>query len=183
MSDTGQPLTTAEQLAALTVDGTRYELVEGALHMMSPAGADHGRIGATLLILIGQHVRQYGLGRTFTAETGFLIGQNPDTVLAPDLAFVADARLVNFTRFTGYLPLAPDLIAEVVARSDRSGEVEAKITRWLLAGVRVALVVECDAHTVRAYRPHGPVQRSTDRPLDLRDVLPGFQLDVVELFC
>ena len=36
--------TTAEQLLALPDDGWRYELVEGELRRMSPAGQEHGRI-------------------------------------------------------------------------------------------------------------------------------------------
>ena len=36
MSNTTDQMTTAEQLAAMPDDGNRYELVDGALHMISP---------------------------------------------------------------------------------------------------------------------------------------------------
>ena len=36
--------TSAEQLATMPNDGKRYELVNGELRMMSPAGFEHGRL-------------------------------------------------------------------------------------------------------------------------------------------
>lgn len=88
MSNTTDQLTTAEQLAARPNDGKRYELVDGVLRMMSPAGNRHGRIAAKLLVRLATHVEQRNLGATYAAETGFLIRQRPDTVRAPDVAFV-----------------------------------------------------------------------------------------------
>ena len=44
--------------------------------------------------------------------------------------------------YVGYLPLAPDFVAEIVSPSDRSSQVEAKARDWLDAGVQVVLVVD-----------------------------------------
>ena len=182
MSNTTDHVTTADQLAALPNDGKRYELVDGVLHMMSPAGGDHGGIAATLLFHLTGHARQHGLGKTFAAETGFLLRRNPDTVLAPDASFVSFDRLGDFARRPGYLPLAPDLAAEVVSPNDRPRDVEVKAQDWLDAGVIIALVVDPQTSTVREYRSGSQVQVYSDGSIDLNDVLPGFQLDVVELF-
>ncbi|MFO7905745.1 MAG: Uma2 family endonuclease [Pirellulaceae bacterium] len=67
---------TAEQLASMPDNGGRCELVEGVLHMMSPAGGRHGRIADKLSRRIGNHVEQKELGETFAAETGFLLRRN-----------------------------------------------------------------------------------------------------------
>ena len=107
MSNAAGHVTTAVQLAAMPDDGKRYELVEGVLHVMSPAGRDHGRIAGRLLLRVGNHVEQHSLGETYAAETGFLIGRNPDTVRAPNVSFVARKRLSEFAGFGGFLPLAP----------------------------------------------------------------------------
>ena len=49
---------TAEQLASMPENGTRRELVEGVLHMMSAAGGLHGRIADKLSRRIGNHAEQ-----------------------------------------------------------------------------------------------------------------------------
>ncbi len=172
---------TAEQLAARPDDGNRYELVDGVLRMMSPAGSRHGRIAARLLVRIANHVEQHLLGATYAAETGFLIQQNPDTVRAPDVAFVASDRLQEYADHVGYLPLAPDLVAEVMSPNDSPSEVEAKVQTWLDAGVQVVLAVDPQNSTLRVHRKN-QTQVHSDGFVDLSEVLCDLELDVVELF-
>jgi Uma2 family endonuclease len=173
---------TADSLLAMPDDGKRYELVRGDLRMMSPSGGRHGRITLKLSRRIGDHVEQHRLGETYAAETGFLLQRNPDTVLAPDVAFVSRARLGGLADHPGYLPIAPDLVVEVVSPHDRSAEIEQKASAWLDAGVAVVLVVDPQAGTIRDYRPNRGVGEFFDGFVDLEGVVPGFRLDVAELF-
>lgn len=182
MATSTENRTTAQQLADMPDDGNRYELVQGVLHMMSPAGGLHGRIAGKLLLRIASHVEQAQLGVTYAAETGFLLQRNPDTVRAPDVAFVSNQRLGAHRDQAGYLPLAPDLVAEVVSPNDRYSELEAKVKTWLNAGTAVVLVVDPQIAAVRVYRLPGEIRDHSQGRIDLQDVLPGFQLDVVELF-
>ncbi len=175
-------LITADELLAMPNDGKCYELWQGELRMMSPAGGRHGRIALKLARRLGDFVEAHGLGVTYAAETGFLLHQNPDTVRAPDVAFVAQKRLGPFIDYPGYLPLAPDLVAEVVSPTDRSLDVEEKALEWLAAGVAVVLVVDPQSKTVRDYRSAQEIRVHTNGLIDLRIVLAGFQLDVSELF-
>jgi len=80
--------TTAEQLFERPDDGNRYELVAGALRMMSPSGWKHGEVVGVLHTLLGSHIRKHRLGKIFGAETGFRVAENPDTVRAPGIAFI-----------------------------------------------------------------------------------------------
>ena len=75
MSTAANP-TTAEQLAKMPSDGKRYELVNGELRTMSPAGGQHGRIAMKMGRMLGNHVADNGLGEAFAAETGFLLSTN-----------------------------------------------------------------------------------------------------------
>ena len=82
----------AEDLWSLPDDGMRHELVEGQLRTMTPAGAEHGRVSSAAGVLLGVHARTTGVGVTFGAETGFVLASDPDTVRAPDAAFVSKVR-------------------------------------------------------------------------------------------
>jgi Uma2 family endonuclease len=181
---TTRAMMTADQLLELSATSEcRYDLIRGELIEMSPAGARHGRIAATLARLVGNFVAEYGLGVVFAAETGFILTQQPDTVLGPDAAFVRSDRLPPDEEQDGYLRLAPDLAVEVISPSDRAGQVSDKVAEYLDAGVRLLWVIEPRRRIVTAYTPdrHALILREHDE-LDGGDVLPGFHLPVAELF-
>ena len=174
---------TAEQLLAMPDDGHRYELIEGELHMMSPAGSRHGRITMRMGSMLEQHVRANQLGAVYAAETGFLVARNPDTVRAPDVAFVGKRKLDPTGDIDGYLPLAPDLAVEVVSPNDSSTFVEAKAQMWLEAGTAMVLVVDPATRTVRVYRTKDSIDVLTESDeLDASAVVAGWKLAVGEFF-
>src|SRR5438445_6685965 len=90
---TQKVLMTADDLWRLPDDGHRYELVAGELITMAPSGSLHGQVAMTLGSLLRAHVATHHLGIVYAAETGFKLRQNPDTVRAPDVAFVAQERI------------------------------------------------------------------------------------------
>lgn len=174
---------TADQLLGMPDDGKRYELVEGVLQMMSPAGGRHGTVAFDLAFALGQHVKSKGLGSVFAAETGFLISTDPDTVRAPDVAFVRHQRMQELKDFDGYLPLAPDLVGEVVSPNDSTSEVEAKSQMWLAAGVKMVMVVDPANQTVRVYRTPSQIDVfHQGDAFDATDVVEGWKLKVADIF-
>ncbi|HYX82481.1 MAG TPA: Uma2 family endonuclease, partial [Gemmatimonadales bacterium] len=82
------PLMTAEQLLHAHIPDKRTELVRGRLIVREPAGYRHGAVTVNLTVRLGQHVQLTGAGELLAAETGFTLFRNPDTVRAPDIAFV-----------------------------------------------------------------------------------------------
>jgi Uma2 family endonuclease len=174
---------TAKQLAAMPDDGNRYELVKGELRMMSPAGGRHGRVAFNLGLMLGNHVLERQLGVVYAAETGFLIERDPDTVRAPDVAFIGSARAQEIADEVGYVPLAPDLVGEVVSPSDSFSEVEEKALRWLKCGTRMVLVLDPACRTVHVYRAADEiVVLDESASLDAGNVVPGWKLRVRDLF-
>jgi Uma2 family endonuclease len=174
---------TAKQLAMMADDGNLYELVKGELRMMSPAGRRHGRVALKLGLLLGNHVFQHHLGEVYAAETGFLLSRDPDTVRAPDLAFVSESRLREIDDDSGYVAIAPDLAGEVVSPTDSFSQVEEKALAWLAAGVRMVLVVDPANRRLHVYRSADCIAVLDETALlDADDVIPGWKLAVRDLF-
>ncbi len=182
MTITQQPVT-AQDLLRLSGDGTRRELVRGEVHDMVPAGNVHGRIAINFTVPLGQYVREHDLGTVYAAETGFKISSNPDTVRAPDVAFVSRERVEAVGDVEGYWPGAPDLAVEVVSPNDSYTGLEEKVTDWLRAGTRMVIVVEPRGRTVSVRRSVTEVDiLAEDDVLDGGDVVPGWTLPVSEVF-
>lgn len=173
---------TAEQLEALPDDGQRHELVRGQLRTMSPEGFRHGRVALRIASRLERHVEEHSLGVAVAAETGFRISRSPDTVRAPDAAFVGRDRLPPPEEQVGFLDVAPDLVVEVVSPSDRAGDVLEKTRQWLAAGVLLVWVVHPEQRLVLVHGAGEPVQEvGTDGDLDGGEVLPGLRLPIAEL--
>ncbi|HEX8353452.1 MAG TPA: Uma2 family endonuclease, partial [Pyrinomonadaceae bacterium] len=109
---------TASELFVMPHDGSRYELVKGELRKMSPSGSEHGAIIINISVLLAQHVKSKKLGVCFGAETGFKIAADPDTVRAPDVAFVRRERIPESGIPKKFWPGAPDLAVEVLSPGD-----------------------------------------------------------------
>src|SRR5438105_10570156 len=130
---------TAEDLLRFREPGKTAELVRGVLIVREPPGTGHGARAARLTLRVGTFVERHDLGQVFAQDTGFKIERDPDTVRAPDVAFVARERLAQIPD-EGYAELAPDWVAEILSPRDRPGEVLEKVGQWLGAGVRAVWV-------------------------------------------
>lgn len=165
--------------------GTKgVELVRGVVVKtgMTPTSTGHMFIAGWLTHVLYAYVEQHDLGNVTTAEGGFILSDDPTSVRAPDIGFIAKARLENTTPerfFSG----PPDLAVEIVSPSDRAGDIQTKITDYLTAGTRLIWVVYPDTRTVVVHYPDGTARSFTEADtLDGGDVLPGFSLPVAEVF-
>jgi len=168
------PLLTAEDVERISLPGKQVELVRGRLVVSEPPGTWHGVIAANLTRLLGDFVHRHGLGTVAAQDTGFKIATDPDTVRAPDVAFVGRERAKGIPR-RGYAKLAPDLVVEVLSPGDAPAAVLAKVADWLAAGTRLVWLVDPERYEVRVYRPDGTLSVLREGgSLDGEDVLPGF---------
>ena len=175
------PSMTADELLHPRFPDKRTELVRGVLHVREPAGSRHGRVAMNLGAELRAQAKATDAGTVFAAETGFKLYTDPDTVRAPDVAFVAKER-VPPSDATGFAELAPDLVAEVLSPDDRPAEVLAKVADWLAAGTRLVWVIDPARRSARVYRDDGTEQiLSADQALDREDVLPGFSRPLAEI--
>jgi Uma2 family endonuclease len=179
---TQQGLLTAEEFAALPHEGLRLELIEGELHAMAPSYADHGDIVGALHVELGIYIRRNHLGKIYGAETGFLVARDPDTVRAPDIAFIQASRVTPAASAPNWNPIIPDLVVEVISSSDRDKDVASKTRMWLDAGVRLVWVVYPARREIVVHRPDGATTLTDSETLGGEDVVPGFSLPVTDVF-
>jgi Uma2 family endonuclease len=181
MSTTTQ-LVTAEQLFEMGPD-FHYELVRGELRKMSPTRMPHGLVTGKLTHLLGLCVYPQGLGALCGAETGFVLGLDPDIVLAPDVAFIRRERLPAAPWPPRTRDDAPDLVVEVMSPSDTRRSMEEKAHDWLAAGSAMVWVADPQKETVTVYRKdREPRVLQGDDILSGEDVVPGFAVKVSEVF-
>ena len=175
---------TADELLNIPDDGFLYELASGELIRMPPPFVAHGvvamRIGAALADWADRERR----GLVLAAETGVHLTRNPDTVRAPDAAFIRRERIPAAGLPHGYWPGAPDLAVEVLSPDDSRAEVGKKVREYLSNGARLVWVIDPVSRCVTAHRPgsSSPQVIAEAEMLEGEAVLPGLRFPVARLF-
>ena len=178
---TGPAMLTADDLVRLQPAGKRSELVRGRIVVRELAGYRHGDVAMSISLAIGYFLRSHALGRLLAAETGFVLSTNPDTVRAPDVAFIRNERIPDPVP-RGFAHFAPDLVVEVLSPDDRPGEVLEKVADWLKAGTRIVWLIDPERRSGRVYRADGTESLLNESDsLDGEDVLPGFSCHLFEV--
>jgi Uma2 family endonuclease len=180
MADT-KTLITAEQLLQMSFLGERVELSEGELIRMAPAGARHSRVAIRFGAILDEYVERRQLGAVFGADGGFVLAE--DTVRAPDIGFVSQARLQQAGIPDEFFPGAPDLAVEVVSPDDRAADLEKKIEEYFRAGTRLVWVVYPRRKRVHVFsNPRQMRVLEASDVLSGNDVLPGFSVPLEKIF-
>ena len=175
---------TADELWCMPDDGYhRYELDRGRLLIMTPSGSLHGVVVARLGALLLAHVEGSRLGVVLSGAPGFKLESDPDTVRAPDVAFIARDRIPTEGITLKFWRGAPDLAVEVFSPGDKRSEIKRKIEQYLRLGVKQVWFVEPTARRVTIYiENNAPVVLREADTLDGGDLLPGFQYPLSRLF-
>ncbi len=176
-------LMTAADVDEMGAEGERQELIDGVLREKEPVSGRHGEVEIRMSSPLHLFVDQRGLGRVYPSDTQFRILRDPDIIRIPDVAFVRAERLPPEEVREGIMPLAPDLVVEVVSSNDRYVEVIEKVERYQRAGVPLIWLVQPRRRAVEVH-VLGQVTRLLREGdvLDGGDVVPGFRLAVAEIF-
>ena len=180
---TAKKLLTADEFLVMPDDGKNYELVRGELVEMPPPGFMHEFVVAQFIAIFHHFVRPRDLG-IVTGGPGIYIEQDPDTVRAPDCAFISHERITMPLPNRGYVfGLIPDLVVEVVSPEYSVAEARVRAQMWLEAGARLALAAHIATQEIISYGEDGSVQRfGIDDTLTCEPVLAGFTCTVRDLF-
>jgi Uma2 family endonuclease len=186
-SPTAERFLSAEEYGR-TMDppGTRTELLRGRVVRMQPARTIDGYIASEISFALEAFARAYPLGIT-TGRGGYLLQRDPDTVRAPDAAFLANHRIPpGGLPEDAYIEGAPTLAVEVVSPDDRDGDVAEKVALWLSAGAERVWEVRPRTRTVTVHRQAlPPVTLRSEDSLSSDDAafaVDGFSLLVGSIF-
>ena len=158
-----------------------YELVDGIL-VRKTGGLEESIIAINIGALLHNFVRPQGLG--LVAGEGGMMQLDINLVRIPDVSFISWDRVPG-----GELPkepaplLVPDLAVEVISRSNTPKEMNEKLQEFFEKGVRLVWYVRPKSRVVDVYTTADHFTRLTaSATLDGGDVLPGFSVQVGELF-
>jgi Uma2 family endonuclease len=158
-----------------------YELVDGIL-VEKTVGLRESLLAVRIGTLLSIYVEPRELGLVAGADG--TIQLDIDLVRIPDVSFFSLERLPG-----GELPdepiplLVPDLAVEVISRSNSPKEMSEKLQEYFEKGVRLVWYVRPLSQVVDVYTAPDHFTRLTaSMRLDGGDVLPGFSVQVSELF-
>ena len=146
---------------------------------MSPPGFTHGAVTINVGALLYNYVKANKLGVVVGGDPGFTLEVGPDTVLAPDVAFVTQERVISTT---GFYPGPPDLAVEVISPSDTLPQVARKTALWLELGAKSVWNVNPKKRTVEVNRADGSKHLLHETDVLVDDTVPGFRVKVSEIF-
>jgi Uma2 family endonuclease len=157
------------------------ELVDGTL-VQKAMGYEESALAVLISVFLSNYVRPRKLG-IVTGSDG-TIRLFPGLVRMPDVAFASWGCFPDRKRPRTPIPqLAPDLVVEVLSKSNTKSEMAKKLGEYFGAGVKVVWMVDPRKRTVRV---HKAVDQSVlfkeGQTLDGGAVLPGFVLRLDELF-
>ena len=180
---TAEALMTAEEFGQRPDPGHPEELVRGRLVEMTPPDRRHGYVCSNVAGLLRDHVREHGLGRVMSNDSGVITERDPDTVRGADVAFYSYARLPRGPLPKGYGPEIPELIVEVRSPSDRWRVVLDKVSEYLKAGVVVVVVLDPEPEVAHVFgADEAPRVLASGDELTLPGVLEGFRVPVGRIF-
>jgi Uma2 family endonuclease len=162
----------------------RWELTaHGEVTVMPPTGSETGNYNMMLGTEIEIWNRHCRLGKTFDSSTGFRLPNG--AIRSPDVAWIAQERWAQLSpeQRRTFAPICPDFVVELVSPTDDVNALAAKMQEYRENGCRLGWLVDPQKRQVTVYRPQmAPEIISFDVPLTGEDVLPGFTLDLRQIF-
>ena len=164
-------------------DGWKYEILDGVLYMSPPPTINHQDVATELIARMRIHSRLHKLGVVFAAPTGVHLPTQAVPV-EPDILFVRNERRHMIEE--RYVEGAPDLVVEVLSRSNADYDRTIKYAQYERAGVTEYWLVNYWDETITIYNLVDQNYRLTalfqNGDTATSQVLTGFQIAVTDLF-
>lgn len=126
-----------------------YEIINGERVDMGPTEFRHGEFELIFANLL--KTRLTNQGYVSVGEIGIVISKSPFRLRAADVVYVA--RETSPEKPEGILEFAPDLVIEILSKSDTAPEMNKKVKDYLSIGVKRIIIVDPYTEMITTY-PH-----------------------------
>jgi Uma2 family endonuclease len=157
--------------------------VNGEILVMSPAGNRTGRRNAAIISALDTWAQQDGRGYVFDSSTGFTLADG--SMRSPDAAWIEATRwnALSKAEQNRFSPICPDFLIELRSQTDDLAQLEAKMTKWLLNGAKLAWLIDPERQLVAVYRPGGlPEVHHNPNSMQGNGVIAGFELAMARIW-
>jgi len=156
---------------------------KGELIVMPPTGWGIGNRNGRLTQQLFNWADANSTGIAFDSSTGFKLPNGADR--SPDAAWVRQERINALNPDPDkFLPLAPDFVVELMSATDNLKTTQAKMQEYRDNGVRLGWLIDPKNQSVEIYRQGQDVEVvRTPSTLSGEDILPGFVLNLQDIFC
>ena len=163
--------------------GLRIErTTEGKIIIMSPTGGETGRRNAEINRQLANWAKQDGTGIVFDSNTEFRLPNGASR--SPDASWVLMSRweALPEPEREKFPPLCPDFVLELLSFSDNLEETKLKMEEYLGNGARLGWLIDPKNRRAFVYTCAGVQVLEDPSQLSGNPVLPGFRLDLREIF-
>jgi len=161
--------------------GAVCELVDGTL-VRKAMGAYESLLAAEIIRILGNFIEKLKLGKLTGPDGPARV--KPLRLRFPDVAFYSWPRLRrNFPGRGTSMKIGPDLAIEVLSPDNTADEMDDKLRDYFSLKVRLVWQIDPKTRTARVYRSLTKFKDiPTDGSLSGERVVPGFSLNLAELF-
>jgi len=171
------------QLAWVNQNLQLEKTATGELIVMPPTGSDTGNKNADILGQLWLWNRQTQLGQIFDSSSGFHLPNGADR--SPDVSWIGQDRWDTLTpeEKSGFAPLCPDFVLELRSKHDSLESLQQKMQEYQENGAKLGWLIDRNRKKVEIYRPKKSVEvQNSPNSLSGEDILPGFTLDLTEIW-
>jgi Uma2 family endonuclease len=171
---------TLQEFLALPEGDVTYELVNGEAIAKMSAKRFHSKVVVALCILLTAWAQERGEVGVEWAVV--LKRENQDWAPVPDLLYISYTRLPKEPVLDEACPVPPELAIEIISPGQTFGEMAAKATAYLDAGVLRVWVVDTQAKSITVFYPDAPPQTFIGATPLTDTILEGFTLSPEQVF-
>jgi Uma2 family endonuclease len=167
------------------IEGIRYEIIDGELHVSKAPGLQHQYVCTVLASELHIWCKSGGYGRVY-GTPGLVFAEDDDVI--PDLVWISEQRLSAGRDASGHITVGPELAVEVLSpgpTNERRDRVS-KLQLYSRRNVSEYWIVDWRRHEGEVFRRVGRglalVHTLRDGDTLASPLLPGFELPVVDLW-